>query len=64
MAYAHQARKGLTRALEAEVAAGDMTEKDAIDAATRILRGNAYECFPVEETRAALRQRLESASSS
>lgn len=45
LAYAHQARKGFARALEAEVADGDLTEREAQDIATRLMRGNAYACF-------------------
>jgi predicted TIM-barrel fold metal-dependent hydrolase len=54
-AYAIQARRWLTRALEAEVAAGDLTERQAIGVATRWMRQNQYECFDVEGTRAAVR---------
>ncbi|MBI3909584.1 MAG: amidohydrolase family protein [Armatimonadetes bacterium] len=59
VAYAWQARRWLTRALEAEVAAGDMTEKQAMRVATRLLRGNQYACFDIEGTRAAIKQRME-----
>ena len=57
LAYAYQARKGLTRALAAEVADGELTEREAIEVAERLMRGNAYACFDVEGTRAALLER-------
>ena len=42
MAYAMQARGGIRAALEAEVAAGDLTEKQAMQVASRIMRDNQY----------------------
>lgn len=51
-AYAFQARRWLTRALEAEVAAGDLTERQAMEVATRWMRANQYDCFDIEGTRA------------
>jgi uncharacterized protein len=45
-AYAWQARRGLTRVLSAEIADGFVSERQAIDLATRWMRGNAYACFP------------------
>jgi predicted TIM-barrel fold metal-dependent hydrolase len=51
-AYAIQARRWLTCALEAEVAAGDMTERQAIQVASRLMRENQYACFDLEGTRA------------
>jgi predicted TIM-barrel fold metal-dependent hydrolase len=54
-AYAIQARRWLTRALEAEVAAGDLTERQAIEVATRWMRANQYACFDVEGTRANIK---------
>jgi len=57
-AYAIQARRWLTRALEAEVAAGDLTERQAMEVATRWLRANQYACFDVEGTRANIRAAL------
>src|SRR5262249_8361038 len=39
-AYAIQARRWLTRALEAEVTDGDLTERQAIELATRLMPGN------------------------
>jgi hypothetical protein len=56
LAYAHQARRGLTRALEAEVADGDLTERQALRIADRLMRGNAFDCFDLDGTRAALRE--------
>jgi uncharacterized protein len=57
-AYAIQARRWLTRALEAEVAAGDLTERQAMGVATRWMRENQYECFDLEGTRAAIRRSM------
>jgi predicted TIM-barrel fold metal-dependent hydrolase len=57
-AYAIQARSWLTRALEAEVAEGDLTEPEAIRMASRLLRENQYACFDLEGTRGAIRQAL------
>ena len=45
LAYSLQARRWLTKTLEAEVAAGDLTEKQAITIAERIMRRNQFECF-------------------
>jgi predicted TIM-barrel fold metal-dependent hydrolase len=53
-AYAIQARRWLTRALEAEIDEGLMTESEAIDVATRLMRDNQYDCFRVEAKRAAV----------
>lgn len=52
-AYALQMRRHLARALQAEVAAGDMTEAEAIDFARRVLHENQMNCFDVAGTRAA-----------
>jgi uncharacterized protein len=54
VAYAAQARRGLARALEAEVAAGDLTERQAIAVAHRVMRDNQYACFDIEGTREAV----------
>ncbi|MBS13990.1 MAG: hypothetical protein CME19_20640 [Gemmatimonadetes bacterium] len=51
MAYAIQMRRWFTRALEAEVAEGLLTERQAIDVATRIMYDNAYACFDIPGTR-------------
>jgi uncharacterized protein len=53
VAYSIQARRWLTRALEAEVTAGDLTEQQAIRIAHRIMHDNQYACFDIEGTRAA-----------
>jgi uncharacterized protein len=53
VAYSIQARHWITRALEAEVTAGDLTEQQAIRVAHRIMRENQYMCFDIEGTRAA-----------
>jgi hypothetical protein len=47
-AYAFQARRWLTRALEAEIAAGDLPERRAIGVASRLMRQNQYDCFDIE----------------
>jgi predicted TIM-barrel fold metal-dependent hydrolase len=46
-ACAAQARQGLTRALDAEVREGCLPEKQAMRLATRVMRENQQECFPV-----------------
>lgn len=51
IAYAWQARKWLTYALESEVNECLLTEKEAIALAGRFMRENQYECFRVEEKR-------------
>jgi hypothetical protein len=58
VAYSIQARRGLHRALEAEVDAGDATEQEAITIARRLMRENQYACFDIEGTRAAIRAEL------
>lgn len=52
MAYAIQARNEIRRALEDEIADGYMTEKQAMQIATRLMRDNQFGCFDVEGTRA------------
>ena len=52
MAYAIQARNEIRRALEAEIAEGYLTEKQAITFATQIMQTNQYACFDVDGTRA------------
>ena len=54
-AYAVQMRRWLTRALEEEVADGFMTARQAMDAATRLLRGNQLACFDIEGRQRAVR---------
>jgi predicted TIM-barrel fold metal-dependent hydrolase len=55
VAYATQAREWLTRALQAEIDDGHLTEFEAIRLATRFMRENQYAVFDLEGTRAALR---------
>ena len=55
MAYAMQARRGIRSALEAEVAEGALTETEAMEAASRIMRDNQYACFDLDGTRANIR---------
>lgn len=54
-AYADQARQGLTRALEAEIREGFLTEREALALAERFLMTNQQECFDITGTRAAIR---------
>ena len=56
MAYAMQARNGIRRALEAEIADGYLTEKQAMELATRIMHTNQYACFDVKGTRANIQK--------
>jgi uncharacterized protein len=53
--YAYQARAWLTRALEAEVQGGDLTEREAIKLASRFMRENQHEFFNIETKRNAVR---------
>lgn len=62
VAFAIQARRSLTRALEAEVTTGDLTEREAISVARRIMRENQYACFDLEGTRAAACEQLKVAA--
>jgi len=55
-AYAIQARRWMSRALSAEIGDGDLTLQQAMDIATRVLRGNQYKLFDIESTRDACRQ--------
>lgn len=52
-AYAIQARGWVTRALQAEVSDGLLTEGQAIDVATMWLHDNQYDCFRVEAKKEA-----------
>jgi predicted TIM-barrel fold metal-dependent hydrolase len=52
VAYAAQAREGLTHALQAEIDTGFLTEAEAIDIATRVMCENQIACFNVERLRA------------
>ena len=51
MAYAIQARNEIRRALDAEIADGYLTEKQAMAFATRIMHTNQYDCFDISGTR-------------
>lgn len=53
-AYSLQMRRWLTRAMQAEVDDGDLTERQAMTIVDSIFRGNQYNCFDIEGTRAAL----------
>ena len=55
-AYSVQARKWLTKALQAEVSDGEVTERQAMDVATRLMRRNQFDCFDVEGARAAVHE--------
>ena len=55
VAYAWQARRGLTRALQAEVNERFMTETQAMQLATRFMRANQEACFDLVSRRAAIR---------
>ncbi|MBI5397224.1 MAG: amidohydrolase family protein, partial [Verrucomicrobia bacterium] len=57
VAYAVQARRWLTRALQAEVDDGLMTEHEAFTFATRIMLANQEECFNLAAKRAAVAAR-------
>ena len=54
VAYAAQARRWLTRALETEVADRLLTEQEAIHLAGRFMLENQYTCFHVTEKKAAV----------
>jgi uncharacterized protein len=51
VAYAKQARHWLTRALQAEIDDGLLTEQEAISLAGRFMRENQYACFEVRRVR-------------
>ncbi|MEE3258339.1 MAG: amidohydrolase family protein [Candidatus Latescibacterota bacterium] len=53
-AYAIQSRRWLNRALQGEVDDGLLTEAEAIELATRFMRGNQEACFDLAGTRQAL----------
>ena len=54
VAYAKQARRGLTKALQTEVDDGFLTEAQAIQVASRLMQGNQADCFDLAGTRANL----------
>jgi len=56
VAYCMQMRKWLYRAMQAEVDQGDLTEQEAIEVVTRLLRGNQTDLFDLESTRANIQQ--------
>jgi predicted TIM-barrel fold metal-dependent hydrolase len=56
VAYAHQARQWLHRALQAEVDEGLLTEREAMTLATRWMRDNQYACFHIDAKRAKVQQ--------
>jgi uncharacterized protein len=58
VAYSIQSRRGLQRALEAEIAAGDLTEQQAISVARRLMRENQYACFDLDGARTAIQAEL------
>jgi hypothetical protein len=62
VAYAMQARQWLTRALQAEVDEGLLTEWQAMALATRLMRTNQEECFDLEGTREAIASRVRQSS--
>lgn len=57
-AYSLQARKWLTKTLQAEVTDGELTERQAIEVATRLMCGNQLACFDLTGTRAAITARM------
>ena len=50
-AYAVQARKWLSRALDAEVKDGLLSEEQAMDVALRLMQTNQRDCFDIDGTR-------------
>ncbi len=58
VAYAQQARRGLTRALQAEVDENALCEAEAMALATQLMQGNQHSCFDLTGRRATLRARL------
>lgn len=54
LAYAIQARRWLTRALQAEIDDGLLNEAEAIALTGRYMRENQYDCFRVEAKRQAI----------
>ena len=55
LAYASQARTWFTRAMQAEIDDGLLTELQAIDLAQRFMRDNQFDCFRVEAKKAIAR---------
>lgn len=56
--YAMQMRRWMTRTLQAEVDAGDLSEKQAIAVAGRLLRQNQLDVFDIEAKRRAVAEKL------
>jgi predicted TIM-barrel fold metal-dependent hydrolase len=56
VAYAYQARRWLTHALQGEVDDGLLSEKEAITLAARLMRDNQYACLRVAEKKATATQ--------
>ena len=54
VAYAQQARRGLTRALQAEIDEGELGEAEAMALATQLMQGNQQACFDLTGLRARL----------
>jgi len=54
VAYARQARRWLTRALQAEIDDGLLSEGQAMELATRFMLTNQYACFRIDDKRAAI----------
>jgi predicted TIM-barrel fold metal-dependent hydrolase len=54
VAYARQSREWLTRALQAEIDDGHLTEREAITLASRFVHLNQRDCFDLAGTRAAI----------
>lgn len=59
VAYGRQARRWLTRALQAEIDEGDLTEREAMRLASRFMILNQRDCFDLEGTRAAIHALME-----
>ena len=59
VAFAIQARAGLTRALQAEIHEGQLTEREAMTLATQFMQGNQRACFDIEGVRARLSESLQ-----
>ncbi len=58
VAYAIQARRWLTTALEAEVNEGHVTEPQAMKLASRLMHENQAACFDLDGTRSAIRGKM------
>ncbi len=63
LAYAVQARRWLSRALEAEVRDGLLTERQAMDVALRLMQTNQRDCFDIDGTRGNIARSLEASAS-